>query len=71
MTNLLAQMQNEESKKDNKDDDNSRQRIKYTTKNSLEKKKQILLKEKFKDMVGENFPEMKDLLIHQIPDNTD
>lgn len=39
MTNLLAQMQNEESKKDNKDDDNSRQRIKYTTKNSLEKKR--------------------------------
>ena len=38
MTNLLAQMQNEESKKDNKDDDSSGQRIKDTTKNSLEKK---------------------------------
>ena len=64
-------MQKEESKKDNKDDDSSGQRIKDATKNSLEKKKQILLKEKIKDMVGENFPEMKDLQIHQISDNTD
>ena len=29
------------------------------------------LKEKIKDMVGENFPEMKDLQIHQISDNSD
>ena len=71
MTNLLAQMQKKESKKDNKDDDSSGQRIKDATKNSLEKKKQILLKEKIKDMVGENFPEMKDLQVHQISDNTD
>ena len=48
MTNLLAQMQKEESKKDNKDDDSSGQRIKDSTKNSLEKKKET------------NFTERKD-----------
>ena len=39
MTNLLAQMQKKESKKDNKDDDSSGQRIKDSTKSSLEKKR--------------------------------